>query len=85
MHSYANEKVRMIILHRNESKAVYWTWYDFKRDLEKVIGHPLLNQLWLEVKLYPLDVQVNRKLNTKEEPDPVKLELAGVDSGDLAV
>ncbi len=40
----------MILLHRNASKIVYWTWYDFKKDLEKVIGHPLLNQLWLEVK-----------------------------------
>lgn len=28
----------------------YDTWYDFKRDLETLCGHPVLNTLWLRIK-----------------------------------
>ena len=28
----------------------YSTWYEFKKDLEKHLGHSLLNWRWLEVK-----------------------------------
>jgi hypothetical protein len=28
----------------------YNTWYDFKRDLESMCGHPVLNTLWLQIK-----------------------------------
>ena len=29
---------------------LYTTWYDFKKDFERQIGHGLLNWDWLEVK-----------------------------------
>ena len=28
----------------------YDTWYGFKKDLESLCGHPVLNSLWLRVK-----------------------------------
>ncbi len=28
----------------------YTTWYQFKKDLERRLGHSLLNRRWLEVK-----------------------------------
>jgi hypothetical protein len=30
--------------------TLYETWYEFKKDLEKQVGHTLLNWCWLEVK-----------------------------------
>ncbi len=29
---------------------LYATWYEFKKDLEKQLGHNILNRCWLEVK-----------------------------------
>ena len=29
---------------------LYMTWYEFKKDLEKTLGHNLLNWRWLEIK-----------------------------------
>jgi hypothetical protein len=28
----------------------YDTWYDFKKELESLCGHPVLNTLWLQIK-----------------------------------
>lgn len=28
----------------------YDTWYEFKKDCEKRLGHPLPNRTWLQVK-----------------------------------
>ena len=30
--------------------AIYSTWYDFKKELERRLGHSVLNLDWLEVK-----------------------------------
>lgn len=35
---------------RSGKILLYMTWYDFKKDLEKRLGHSLLNWYWLEVK-----------------------------------
>ena len=29
---------------------LYATWYDFKKDLERKLGHNLINSWWLEAK-----------------------------------
>jgi len=31
-------------------KALYYTWYEFKKDLQKQLGHGVLNKEWLLVK-----------------------------------
>lgn len=31
-------------------KTSYATWYEFKKDLQKRVGHSVLNQEWLQVK-----------------------------------
>ena len=31
-------------------KSLYPTWYEFKKDLQKEIGHSILNQEWLQLK-----------------------------------
>ena len=28
----------------------YYTWYEFKKELESLYGYPVLNTLWLQVK-----------------------------------
>ncbi len=33
-----------------EKILIYNTWYDFKKDLEKRLGHSVLNREWLRVK-----------------------------------
>ena len=33
-----------------EKALIYNTWYDFKKDLEKRLGHSVLNREWLRVK-----------------------------------
>jgi hypothetical protein len=38
---------RMIIAATDQA---YKTWYEFKKDLETLCGHPVLNTLWLQVK-----------------------------------
>jgi hypothetical protein len=32
------------------NKVTYLTWYEFKEDLQKEVGHSILNREWLAIK-----------------------------------
>jgi hypothetical protein len=32
------------------NKSSYYTWYEFKKDLERRSNHSILNKEWLEIK-----------------------------------
>lgn len=32
------------------NKASYFTWYEFKKDLQKEVSHSILNREWLQIK-----------------------------------
>jgi hypothetical protein len=34
----------------NMKKLLYPTWYEFKKDLQKEVGHGILNEDWLRIK-----------------------------------
>jgi len=40
----------MTVPNRTREILLYTTWYDFKKELERHLGHSLLNWHWLEVK-----------------------------------
>ncbi len=40
----------MVVVSLGKQNHTYATWYEFKRDLEKRLGHLLTNWAWLEVK-----------------------------------
>ena len=40
----------MLVASLRKQDYQYTTWYEFKRDLEKCLGHHLTNWEWLEVK-----------------------------------
>ena len=40
----------MRVTRRGGEMSPYLTWYEFKKDLEKQIGHSLTNWNWFEVK-----------------------------------
>ncbi len=40
----------MIVTSLGKQNYAYETWYEFKIDLEKCLGHHLTNWEWLEVK-----------------------------------
>ena len=34
----------------NMNKSSYFTWYEFKKDLQKEARHSILNREWLQIK-----------------------------------
>jgi hypothetical protein len=32
------------------NKSLYFTWYEFKKDLQKELGRSVLNEEWLKIK-----------------------------------
>jgi len=40
----------MKVGHSDKNTPLYSTWYEFKKDIEKLSGHCILNWDWLKVK-----------------------------------